>query len=639
MRVLATCMLALGLAALPVYAGTGKPGDETPSTAKASDKDAAKTTGAAPATATKSADANKSDSKTDTTTKSETSSLENELQQLRSLIEAQSKQLQAQSDALKAQQEKMQVLEEKLNSAETSAPASASSSSTIASPVSIPAGATTSATTVAISTPPASASASGAAQDKMDEPAAIHVKGITITPGGFMAAETVWRGKALGSDINTPFNSTPVPGSSQSDLSEFFGSGRQSRISALVEGKLSNVKIGGYYEMDFLSAGVTSNNNQSNSYTARQRQFWAQAAFDSGWKITGGQMWSLVAETKSGMDNRTEATPMTIDAAYNVGFSWARQYGFRVVKSFGNNFFLAASVENPQTTLTSHGNLANGLLGTTGTTGGVYDNQSNYSFNAAPDFVVKAVAQPSWGHFEVFGVASRFRDRIYPCGGLSSTQLCSVTGVDGASAAGATNDAAGGGGIGANGRVSVLEKHVDLGFHIFGGSGVGRYGAAGLPDATFRPDGTIALLKNYQALATIEFHYPKFDVYLDGGGEYASRAAYTFIPVGGTTATAVGYGSPLFNNSGCYTEAPPSNANGFGPGSVGGCTADTRAIFEGTAGFWYRFYKGPKGTVQWGGQFSYVVRNTWAGTAAANGVTAPSIDEPMVLTSFRYYLP
>jgi hypothetical protein len=543
---------------------------------------------------------------------------------------------------LKAQQEKMQVLEEKLNATEVSAPAaSSSSSSTIASPVSIPAGATTSVTTVAISTPPASNSNANAAasQDNMAEPAAIHVKGITITPGGFMAAETVWRGKALGSDINTPFNSLPVPGSSQSDLSEFFGSGRQSRISALIEGKLSNVKIGGYYEMDFLSAGVTSNNNQSNSYTARQRQFWAQAAFDNGWKITGGQMWSLVSETKNGMDNRTEATPMTIDPAYTVGFSWARQYGFRVVKSFGDNFFLAASVENPQTTLTSHGNLANGLLGVAGTTGGVYDNQSNYSFNAAPDFVFKAVVQPSWGHFEVFGVASRFRDRIYPCGGLSTTQLCSVTGVDGASAAGASNDAAGGGGAGFNGRVSVLEKHVDLGFHFFAGNGVGRYGAAGLPDATFRPDGTIALLKNYQSLATIEIHYPKFDLYLNGGGEYASRAAYTFIPVGGTTATAVGYGSPLFNNSGCYTEPPPGATNGFTPGSVGGCTADTRAIFEGTAGFWYRFYKGPKGTIQWGPQFSYIVRNTWAGTAASNGVTAPSIDEPMFLTSFRYYLP
>ena len=36
-------------------------------------------------------------------------------------------------------------------------------------------------------------------------------------------------------------------------------------------------------------------------------------------------MWSLVTETKKGVDNRTEALPMTIDPQYTVGFSWARQ--------------------------------------------------------------------------------------------------------------------------------------------------------------------------------------------------------------------------------------------------------------------------------------------------------------------------
>jgi hypothetical protein len=95
-------------------------------------------------------------------------------------------------------------------------------------------------------------------------------------------------------------------------------SGRQSQINARVQGKLNDVKIGGYFEGDFLSAGVTSNNNQTNSYTFRQRQFWAQAAFESGWTITGGQMWSLVTETKKGTEPLTEARPMTIDAQYNA---------------------------------------------------------------------------------------------------------------------------------------------------------------------------------------------------------------------------------------------------------------------------------------------------------------------------------
>jgi hypothetical protein len=129
-------------------------------------------------------------------------------------------------------------------------------------------------------------------------------------------------------------------------MSEFFGSGRQSRISLLAEGKLSMAKLTGYVESDFLSAGVTSNNNESNSYSLRQRQVWGQVAFNDGFGVTAGQMWSLVTETRKGLDNRTEALPMNIDVQYNVGFSWARQYGVRVSKNFGNKFWLGASVES-----------------------------------------------------------------------------------------------------------------------------------------------------------------------------------------------------------------------------------------------------------------------------------------------------
>jgi hypothetical protein len=153
---------------------------------------------------------------------------------------------------------------------------------------------------------------------EMESPLAIHYKGVTITPGGFLEGSTVWRQRALASDIATPFNSIPMPGAEQSRLSEFFGSARHSRISMLVEGKLSNAKLTGYYEADFLSAGITSNNNASDSYTLRQRQVWGQAALNNGVSFTVGQMWSLVTETKKGLDNRSEAPPMTIDPNYNV---------------------------------------------------------------------------------------------------------------------------------------------------------------------------------------------------------------------------------------------------------------------------------------------------------------------------------
>jgi hypothetical protein len=485
-----------------------------------------------------------------------------------------------------------------------------------------------------------------------ESPAALHYKGITITPGGFLAAEFVRRSRALASDVNTPFNSLTMPGASQSAISEFFGSGRQSRISMLSEGRLSAAKLSGYVEADFLSAGASSNNNQSNSYSLRQRQAWGQAAFDNGWSFTGGQMWSLVTETKHGLDNRTEALPMTIDAAYTAGFSWARQYGLRVVKGFNNKAWFGVSMENAQATISSHNNPANFLVGSAGAGGGVYNGAitscstsassvttcspaASYAFNPSPDVIAKLAFEPGFGHYEVFGVYSRFRDRVFPCEELEPTVACGGLAPGVTSAHGAYNLSKNGGGFGANARWSVANKHLDLGMHFLGGSGLGRYGASGLPDSAVHAYGSMNLIKSLQGLGTVEWHGPKLDVYLNGGAEYASRAA-DLDPV---SLKYVGYGSPFFSNAGCYSETVPANGGGFLPGGLGGCTADTRAVIEGTVGFWYRFYNGPKGRFQWGPQFSYVSRNAWSGTAPAGVSNTPHGLDGMVFTSFRYYLP
>jgi hypothetical protein len=489
-----------------------------------------------------------------------------------------------------------------------------------------------------------------------EPPTAIHVKGITITPGGFLAAETVWRSRALAADVNTPFNNVTMPGASASSMSEFFGSGRQSRISMLAEGRLKSVKLSGYYEADFLSAGVTSNNNQSNSYTLRQRQVWGQAAFDNGWSFTGGQMWSLVTETKHGLDNRTEALPMTIDPQYTIGFSWARQFGFRLTKNFNNKVWLGVAVENSQETLTSHSNASNFLIGSPGAGGGLYNSAvtacstsvnsttlaatttcsaaANYSFNPSPDIIAKAAFEPGFGHYEIFGIFTRFRDRVFPCEDVATTTPCG-TGT-GPNASVAYDASKNGGGFGGNARWSFDKKRIDFGLHALGGSGVARYGTGGLADASAHANGTLDLIRSLQGLTTLEWHGPKLDVYLNAGAEYNSRAAdYDAV-----TGKYVGYGSPHFSNTGCFTETGPG-AGGFLPGSLSSCTADTRVLIEGTAGFWYRIYDGSKekvnrGRIQFGPQYSYVTRNAWSGSSSPN---SPHGIDNMIFTSFRYYLP
>ena len=528
-------------------------------------------------------------------------------------------------------------------------------------------------------------------KEAIESPLAIHYKGVSITPGGFVAAETVWRQRAESADINTQFNGIPYPGVALGKLNELNLTARQSRLTMLAESKVGPAKLSGYYEGDFLGTGVTSNNRQSNSYVFRQRQIWGQAAFDNGWSITGGQMWTLATTDKKGIQNRQEDLPMQIDPQYVVGFTWSRQYGLRVVKDFGGKFALAAAIEAPQATVGGRGfssvsttTVGSASTATTGNTfidapgngGGLYNfvDTTGYSVNKAPDVIVKAALDPGWGHYEIFGIYSDFQNRVYPCGvvGTNSTDTappalptsipCPATGKFVVSAAGAYTDSRGGGGGGASFKIPLFAKHLEIGGKGVYGDGIGRYGSGQLADLTFRPDGRAALIRTGHGLGTIELHATKkLDIYAYYGGEYASRAAYkgynsitvvktptipatlTSPGIPATTTTTFkldqigGYGSPFANNSGCSSEAAP--ANQLTPSGGGTCAGDTRFLQEGTLGFWHRFYQGPKGGIRWGVQYAYFSRTGWYGNNNTKVAVTPKAIDNMFWTSFRYYLP
>jgi hypothetical protein len=477
--------------------------------------------------------------------------------------------------------------------------------------------------------------------DQLDNPLALRYKGITITPVAFFAFETVYRSRSINSDVNTPFNSTPYPGAAQAHTSELNFSGRQSRVGGLFEGNTGPFKLSGYVEADFLSAGITSNDNQSNSYTLRQRQIWGQAATKEGFKVTGGQMWSLVTETKKSTDNRTENLPMTVDAQYHVGFSWARQPGIRFQQSFGNGFTGAFSIEQAEYIYAATNANANFFIGNLGTGGGLYSVAANYSNNVAPDIILKGTYDAKYGHFEIGALGRWFRDRYYP------NQTLTVP-----SAAGGQNNTKMGGGGFLNIRMPAT-KYVDFGFHGLGGTGVGRYGTATLPDITVHPDGTLAPIKNWQGLVSIETHpNPKLDVFFYAGGEYAQRTVY-LSTLGSSSGKLIGYAPLSSSNAGCNIETLPTSAgNGlagaapYNPGTPANCLGATRVVLEGTAGFTYRLYNSPKyGRLQYQGVYSYLTRDGWAGlTSGTFGSPtatygAPKATNNMVFTGMRYYIP
>ena len=564
-----------------------------------------------------------------------------QLSEMKQAIDAQQQQIKQLTDLVQSRDQKIQQLEQRLDQSQTVAAQAQTKADTVATQAAEQ-GQTVTALKSDVTDLKTSATNSALTLQEtqksikeMDSPLAIHYKGLTITPGGFLAGESYYRNRALGAEA-TPFNSVNMPGSGQNKISEFYGSGRQSQITMRGDGKVGDMKLTGYYEADFLSAGVTSNNNQTNSYTLRQRQAWGQAAWNNGWSVVGGQMWTLLTENRKGIDNLNTARPMTIDPNYNVGFSFARQWGVRVVKGFDNRFWLAASLENPQTTFTVTNNANNFALGSVGAGGSLYNNvNANYSFNAMPDVILKAAFEPGFGHYEVFGILSRFRDRVYPCVDVAATTHCLGSATAGPNALGAYNASKNGGGLGGNARVTFA-KHVDFGIHALYGNGVGRYSASGLPDATVNPDGTLGMLRSYQGLVTLELHYPKIDVYLNGGEDYVGRR-FSTDPV---TLKVVGYGAPALNDSNCFTETVPGSG-GFAFGALA-CSGNTQRVIEGTLGFWYKLYNGPKGRLQLGPQYSYVSRGAWGGSLSAAGTgpfVAPHGIDNMIFTSFRYYLP
>ena len=500
-------------------------------------------------------------------------------------------------------------------------------------------------------------------EDEINSPATLHYKGVNITPGGFAAFEGVWRQHAVNSGINTPFNSIPMPSANQGHVSELNFSGRQSRLSVLVTGDAGSYKLSGYWEMDFLGTGTSSNNNQSNSYVLRQRQIWGQVATSSGLTVTGGQMWSLVTEDGRFEDPRTEIQPLTIDPQYLVGYTWTRQPGIHVEQRFGfgdakkSDVTLGVSAEQAQITgFTAAGSIPTEFFfGGVGNNGGLYNAAGNvgggntagtgalttYANNVAPDIIVKAALDVPKVHFEVGGIARFLRNEYFPVLTVAGTASAPVytysTKLENSTAT------AGGGFFSLRVKPMPLFEVALQGMF---GTGVGRYGSSQLADATLKPNETLEPIRNDHALFSLVFHPSKnWDFFSYYGGEYEQRTVYGVTTPTGTAL--IGYGPRNLSDTGCYNlPAVSGNSSGSaGSTSPSSCASPTRYIQEAMGGFIWRPINSPKyGRLQYSATYSYIQRNLWSGnnipaTGPITGPSGPRATEPMIHVQMRYYIP
>jgi multidrug efflux pump subunit AcrA (membrane-fusion protein) len=448
--------------------------------------------------------------------------------------------------------------------------------------------------------------------DGLEHPVTLRYKGITLTPGGFIDASLLRRSRNENADLKSNLNAAPYNGIANAALSEFRMDSRESRLSLMGEGMVGTTKLTGYYELDFMGQAPTANQVQSNSFTPRQRQLWAQAAFSNGLTFTAGQTYSLITTDRIGIATRAEFNLLGIDQANVAGYNYVRQASFRITENFNNRVWAAFEVANPETSqpnasfvpanLFGFNNSANAASPNGNTLNYLAGSTNGFSTNLAPDLIAKIAWQPGWGHYEIKGLGRFFRDRIN-----------------------GHNNQAYGAGIGMAAILPILRNKMDFTVQGLAGQGIDRYGQAQGPDVTLRPDGSIVPIRALHAMTGLEVHAtPKLDVYSYGGNEYYGRAAYTNTV--GTITGPAGYGSPLVNNTNCEVEVVPTGG--------AACGAQDRDIKEAVGGFWYRFYRGPIGTMQYGAEYENIKRTTWRGITGA-----PVGEDTVVLTSLRFFLP
>lgn len=468
----------------------------------------------------------------------------------------------------------------------------------------------------------------------------LYVNGVSITPGGFLALESVWRSKFIGADIGTPYQNIPYYNLRSGYANEFRFSARQSRASLLVQGDVSpTLHLAGYGEFDFLGAAQTANSNESNSYNLRIRHLYATVDDDYwGAHVLAGQNWSLLTMNTKGILPRQEDIPLTIDAQYVPGFAWARQPQIRFVKDFDKTFWAAVSLENPTTngpacatspalgtavavSCSQPGGFTNGvpIAGATAALppslvynvpaavgGSLFNSVNPISLNHVPDVIGKVAWDPKFGdygaHLEGFGLYRDFYYSLYN-----------------------NNHDVSGWGVGGSVLVTLWPKTLEAQFSAMTGRGIGRYGTSQFSDVTFNWNGTVAPLKETMLLAGLTWHaIPGLDFYTYAGEEFVDPS-YSIIKFG-PTASAYGYGNPLYSNLGCSNEGNVASA------LVPTCNGNMKLVRQITAGLWDKVYDGPFGSLRVGLQYSFTQKYSFTGIGGA-----AKTEDSMFLTSLRYY--
>ncbi|BAT20635.1 hypothetical protein [Asaia bogorensis] len=448
-------------------------------------------------------------------------------------------------------------------------------------------------------------------------PPVFSIGNISVRLGGFIDMSNIWRDSTITSGPATAWNNFPYANSPNHGLSEERLSAQLTRLSTLLEANpTSDIRLQAYIESDLGGAAGTTNSVQISGYTPRLRQgYFTFTKKDWGFHVLMGQAWSLSTNYAKGVTPRSEQLPAVTDNNQIPGITFLRVPQIRIGKDWGNKYWLAVSVEDPQATIAYSADLASGgrlpaLRGYTQgprvfyqNTGGLLLNPSaEYTDNPIPDVIVKGAVDTNLGHYEVFGLGRWFRSVIQSPGDARSHK-----------------DTKFGGGVGAGMTTSLFTPDLQLTGNVIAGQGIGRYGASQLPDVTFNGQGGLSPIPQIRgALGLIGHPDPSVLVYLYGGVEASSKRSYI-----AADGMQYGYGVNDHNLAGCSIE-------------FGTCTAQTRTLASMTAGGWWHFLDGTYGSLMGGVQYTYIRKFAFRGSDGKGGSVYPTTFGNTVYVTFRY---
>jgi hypothetical protein len=453
--------------------------------------------------------------------------------------------------------------------------------------------------------------------------------------GSFIAMEGAYRQHSEVADgaSDPAFGSPGIPlqNSALYNEKEFRASAQQSRIALKMWGDIDpNQHLKGYYEMDFLGASTDANNRESNSFTPRIRQAYAEYDNDTyHFHVAAGQAWSFLTQSRVGALPGSENVPLTIDAQYVVGFDWLRNPQIRFVGDWNNAVSYGVSIEQPQavfpgsvsaSTVSPPAPIVTSINNTC--TGGSHLNSTTTCSNdVAPDIIEKIAFDPGWGHYELLGLQRWFSDEVANAGVPNSWSQQVTFGW----------------GAGGSVLLPVIAKYLDLQGSVLYGQGIGRYTSSQLPDAVIGPNGSLTPLTMLSYMVGAVGHpFAGNDIYVYYGQDQTYANSWT---VG---ATQGGWGNPAFVNNGCVDQNLTGGTLGSFNTPITGtsCTFDVQKAQEFSIGFWQDLYKGDMGRVRVGGQYEYVRLTAFPGVATGT-VGTPNqgltVNNNIAFFSIRYY--